>query len=232
MLICLLSGEQTTFVEAIPGLIFIVLITICIIVGSKRKKIEAEKAAKEEAQTKATQLQQFINDVEAHINNFGSNGLPQVKNIVLQLDKGEVCHFCGDATYCKIKNQVVGQTSSYHGYSFSHGKGGSSRSGLGKKEIIRRNVEYRTDGQLYITNKRVVFVAPVNSKQISISSIVSITPYNQNFVIVDNKGENIFDVSDRALFLGVFLVVCKATSMGLDLQKLSVSDCGIDTSGV
>ncbi|MBS7400932.1 MAG: hypothetical protein KIG16_00255 [Eubacteriales bacterium] len=181
----------------------IALVVICAVLQKKKQKkeVEAEARAKELAQL------QFNQSLEQHIENFTQNGLPQIKVDRLQLTKGEVCHFYSEATHCKIKNRVVGYEGGYRGRSIRIVKGWSIRTGSTAKQAVRANVEFTTEGHLYITNKRIIFIAPANSKTVNINSIISLNNYNQYAVILDNKEENMFAVPDQALLLGILRVL-------------------------
>ncbi len=206
MINCLLNNGND--VSGLNSLLFLIIVVVIICVSILAKKKKQKKEAEEIKAKELAQLQ-FNQSVEQHIENFTQNGLPQIKVDRLQLTNGEVCHFYSEATHCKIKNRVVGYEGGYRGRSIRIVKGWSIRTGSTAKQAVRANVEFTTEGHLYITNKRIIFIAPANSKTVNINSIISLNTYNQYAVILDNKEENMFAVPDQALLLGVLRVLLK-----------------------
>ena len=102
--------------------------------------------------------------------------LPVVPSNVM-LANGEVCHYCGPATFVKTKNVVVGYSGGSRGTSVRIAKGMSVHLGARKAAPIRGDVQERTQGVLSITNKRVVFSANKGAFDKKISALSAVTPY-------------------------------------------------------
>lgn len=102
--------------------------------------------------------------------------LPVVPSNVM-LSGGEVCHYCGAATFVKTKNVVVGYSGGSRGTSIRIAKGMSVRLGAHKAAPIRGDVQERTQGVLSITNKRVIFSANKGAFDKKISTLSAVTPY-------------------------------------------------------
>lgn len=210
MKICLLSSSANVTqvpesVSVLISLLIIALIVVCVVLHKKKQEKQAEEAAK----AKELARIQFNQDLERYIEDFTCHGLPQVKVDQLQLTNGEICHFSSEATQCKIKNRVVGYEGGYRGHSIRIAKGLSFRLGSTAKQAVRADVEFTTQGHLYVTNKKIVFIAPANSKSISINSIVSLNKHNQYVVILNNQKEEMFAVPNQALLLGILHVLLK-----------------------
>lgn len=77
----------------------------------------------------------------------------------ISLNEGEVCYYCKAASAVHQKNVVTGRTSGGAGVSFRVAKGVSIRTGGGKSQVIRENVNECFEGTLYITNIRIILLA-------------------------------------------------------------------------
>ncbi len=105
------------------------------------------------------------------------DSLPVVAAQGIVLKEGELCCYQSPAQNLKVKNVVTGHKSSGSGMSVRIMKGVSIHSGGGGSSVIRQNVEERTPGTLYITNKRVVMLCPKGAFDKPISSLSGIIPY-------------------------------------------------------
>lgn len=103
--------------------------------------------------------------------------LPVVASGNVPMMDGEVCHYCGPATFIKNKNVVVGYTGGSRGVSIRVMKGVSYRVGASKASPVRGDVQEKTPGILTITNKRVVFSASNGAFDKKITAISSVTPH-------------------------------------------------------
>lgn len=103
--------------------------------------------------------------------------LPVITTSNLMLSSGEICHYCGSATFVKTKNVVVGYAGGSRGTSIRIAKGMSMRVGAQKAAPIRGDVQERTPGILSITNKRVVFSGNKGAFDKKISTLSAVTPY-------------------------------------------------------
>ena len=131
--------------------------------------------------------------------------LPVVASNVM-LSGGEVCHYCGAATYVKTKNVVVGYTGGSRGTNIRIAKGVSVNLGSRKSSPIRDDVQERTRGILSITNKRIVFSANKGAFDKKISALSSAIPYqdciafqfgNQQYPLETRQSIYIYQILNR-----------------------------------
>lgn len=140
-----------------------------------------------------------------HIEISADSTLPVVSSNVM-LSGGEVCHYCGPATFVKTKNVVVGYSGGSRGTSVRIVKGMSVHLGSRKAAPIRGDVQERTQGVLSITNKRIVFSANKGAFDRKISTLSAVTPYkdciafhfgNQQFPLETKEPEYIYQILAR-----------------------------------
>ncbi len=133
--------------------------------------------------------------------------LPVVPSNVM-LANGEVCHYCGPATFVKTKNVVVGYSGGSRGTSVRIAKGMSVHLGARKAAPIRGDVQERTQGVLSITNKRVVFSANKGAFDKKISALSAVTPYqngiafqfgDQQYPLETRQPEYIYQILARVV---------------------------------
>ncbi|MCQ2381824.1 MAG: hypothetical protein MJ054_00800 [Clostridia bacterium] len=197
---CLLNSS--TIPDWLGGIIFL-LIIVSIAVAVSRGREKREKEAEAERKAKELEELQFYKNIEQNVENFKQNGLPQIDTVNIQLTNNEQCCFYSEAILCKIKNRVVGYEGGYGGQSIRIAKGFSIRTGGMAKRAVRSNVEFTTKGHLYVTNKKIIFIAPSNSKTININSIISLNIYNNYVVVLNNKEENMFAAENLAMFFSI-----------------------------
>ena len=106
-----------------------------------------------------------------------TDSLPVIANSNLMLSADETCHYCGQATFVKTKNVVVGYSGGSRWTTVRVAKGVSFRIGSHKAAPVRSDVEEKTDGILSITNKRIVFSANKGAFDKKLSAISSVTPH-------------------------------------------------------
>ena len=92
----------------------------------------------------------------------------------ISLNEGEVCYYCKTASAIHQKNVVTGRTSGGAGVSFRVAKGVSVRTGGGSSQVIRENVNEYFEGTLYITNIRIILLAPKYGFDLYISKITQL----------------------------------------------------------
>jgi TM2 domain-containing membrane protein YozV len=107
-----------------------------------------------------------------------NEGLPVVPSN-LMLSAGEICHYCGAATYVKTKNVVVGYSGGSRGTNIHVTKGVSFHVGGSKAAPVRGDVQERTPGVLSITNKRVVFSGNNGTFDKKLSALTAVTPFKK-----------------------------------------------------
>ena len=132
--------------------------------------------------------------------------LPVITTSNLMLSSGEICHYCGPATFVKTKNVVVGYSGGHAGASIRVTKGMSIRTGSSKAAPIRGNVQERTPGILSISNKRVVFSGNKGAFDKKISALSAVTPYqngiafqfgDQQYPLESKEPEYVYEILAR-----------------------------------
>lgn len=132
--------------------------------------------------------------------------LPVITTSNLMLSNGEVCHYCGSATFVKTKNVVVGYSGGSRGASIRIAKGMSYRIGAQKAAPIRGDVQERTPGILSVTNKRVVFSGNKGAFDKKITALSAVTPYkngiafqfgDQQYPLETNEPEYVYEILAR-----------------------------------
>lgn len=106
-----------------------------------------------------------------------------IKDPTISLQIGEECYYQHEATAYHEKNVVTGRKSSGAGVSFRVAKGVYVRTGGGDSQVIRENVGEYFDGMLYITNFRIVLLAPKYGFDIPFSKISQIENHYDGFQI-------------------------------------------------
>lgn len=122
------------------------------------------------------------------------------------LANGEVCHYCGPATFVKTKNVVVGYSGGSRGTSVRIAKGMSVHLGARKAAPIRGDVQERTQGVLSITNKRVVFSANKGAFDKKISALSAVTPYQNGIAFQFGDQQYPWKPASRNIFIRYWLV--------------------------
>lgn len=124
---------------------------------------------------------------EETLEELGNGTLPVVHTDKLALQPDEVCHYYTNATRLITKNRVIGYSGGSGGASFRIAKGVTLRTGSYKGTPIRGDVTEESPGQLFITNKRLIFVAPKNNFQTMLDKITAIELYSDGISLQDNK---------------------------------------------
>lgn len=126
-----------------------------------------------------------------------------IKTPSISLKVGEVCFYQEKATALHQKNVVTGTKSAGAGVNVKLAKGVSIRTGGSGSENIRGTVNEYFDGTLYITNMRVVLLAPKHGFDTPITKITSISKFNNGLLFyVKAKGYSVMtDDSDNIIAL-------------------------------
>jgi len=102
--------------------------------------------------------------------------------IVLQ--DGEICHYRGAAYTQKNTSRIAGYTSQHAGGSVRIAKGLSVHTGGTNRQAVRETLTERSNGILYVTNKRIIFIAPKNAFDKSLKSLSAYIPSQGHIVIL------------------------------------------------
>lgn len=182
------------------GLFFCGIIAVIVFLVRRKKKKKQQRAiefAKERERQEAYKGKMIIKKREE----FSTNGLPILTADTLQLTKNEVCHFIGDAYFCKLKQQTIGYEGGSRGYSIRIMKGVSYRIGNHKGHYVRQETIEKTGGTIYLTSKKIIFTAIKNSAIIKYEDIVNVNAVDGMFQIQTDKKSYLFQVVDIITFM-------------------------------
>lgn len=148
-----------------------------------------------------------IIDKASNSESFSSEStLPIVNNPQIMLTPNEVCHYSGSATIAKDRSVVTGYSGGSSGVSIRICKGMSYRVGNRKGAPIRETVTEKTNGNLCITNKRIIFISSKDGFDKKISNMTAIVPYrnaidfqftSQTISLFTKDGINIYQIISR-----------------------------------
>ena len=167
-------------VEAIPSMAVCgIIVLIVSIVGSIFIGKKISKTFRPKKQNKIYMVAEdttIIDDNPLHLQISPEEKLQRliVEAPHISLNEGEVCYYCNTASAIHQKNVVTGRTSGGAGVSFRVAKGVSIRTGGGNSQVIRENVNEYFDGTLYITNIRIILLAPKYGFDLYISKITQL----------------------------------------------------------
>jgi hypothetical protein len=192
--------------------LLVVAVIIGIIVYCVSKKKENEIAAKEKAeseererlkkqQEKERGREKLKTQWDRKKETLVTNGLPIIDPGTLNLTKNEVCHFMGNACFCKIKEETIGYEGGSRGVSFRVTKGMSLKFGNYKGHSVKATTTKRTEGLIYLTSKKVVFSAISNSCIIKYDKIVTLNAFDNILQIQTEEKSYLFEVKDDFNFL-------------------------------
>lgn len=107
----------------------------------------------------------------------GNTPMEKLQNLVIEnpginLKKGEVCFYKGNAKSCHIKNVVTGYKGGSSGVSVRIAKGVSFHTGGSGKQAIRENVKETYPAEFYVTNMRMILVSVKYGFDLSVLKII------------------------------------------------------------
>ncbi len=194
--------------EAFSGLVVIAIIVGLVIYFNNKKKQEqalAEEKAKKEAALAEERRKKELEELEIRWNQkkeeFSKNGLPIIDDETLKLTKNEVCHFVGDASFCKVKQETKGYEGGSRGVSFRVMKGVSFRVGNYKGHPIKEEVIDKTSGIIYLTSKKIVFSALTHSRVIKYKDIINLNVFETMLQIQTEDRAYLFEIADSFNFM-------------------------------
>lgn len=114
---------------------------------------------------------------DAAVSIIQSGSLPSLNTSSLIADDDEVCHFVDKA--CLVTETTKTRYEGTHGgFNIRIAKGLTYRTGRHRSNPVKEKVPEYTPGYLYITNKRVVFVARERSFEKKLKSVTAATTYS------------------------------------------------------
>ena len=208
--LCVYFGRRTFFMwwDSMEGfasvLVIGFIIGIIIYFTKKKKKEKEEQEENERIIAEEIRKKEEVRKKEMwekKKREFSSTGLPIIKVETLRLTKNEVCHFAGEACFCKIKTQTTGYEGGSRGVSLRVMKGVSFRVGNYKGHYIKEDITEKTNGVIYLTNKKIIFTAFKNSSIIKYENIISLDAHEDMLQIQTEKTTYLFQIGDSFLFM-------------------------------
>ncbi len=117
------------------------------------------------------------------------------------MGKDEICHFVGEAYFCKQSQQNVGYTGSRSGFSFRIAKGITYHTGNNQGQYIRETAIKKAHGSIYLTNKKIVFSAITNFCVIKHKDIINLNAFDGMLQIQTNDRAYLFQIEDNFNFM-------------------------------
>lgn len=193
---------------------------ICIIIFCVKSK-KTKKAQQQENESKSAEENEKKEQEELKVkwekikNEISTNGLPILTVETLHLTKNEICHFVGDASFCKIKRETVGYEGGSRGVSFRLAKGINFRIGNYQGHYIKSDYAEKTNGTIYLTNKRIIFTALKNSSIIKYKDIINLNAYDNMLQIQTENKVYMFQIVDSLTFMVILEYLINKTEKGL-----------------
>ncbi len=188
-------------------LIIVIGLIIFFTLKKKRKKTLQEEQSKQKELLEEKAKQKAIEDLEKaweeKQKEFDCNGLPNIEPKTLRLSNKELCHFEGEASFCKLKQDIIGYEGGSRGVSFRIIKGISFRVGNFQGHNIKETVIKQTNGSIYLTSKKIVFTAITNSRIIKYKDIVNLNTIDNMLQIQTEEGSYLFQICDSLNFLSI-----------------------------
>lgn len=150
----------------------------------------------------------FMSDQDLQVLRDG--GLPALAGVPVVLGEGETAHFFAPAKRYITKKKAVGRTGKSGGVSVRVAKGVSVRSGTGASKTVYGDVTDVFDGQVVLTDRRVVFLAKQNGFDCPLSSVSAITPEGDRVMIQAGAKSYRLSVPQQGLFAAALDRVVRA----------------------
>lgn len=123
----------------------------------------------------APQLQSLVPQKVS--NEIMTGQLPKFNPSTIMLNKGETCHFM-DRAALAVKKKERSYQSHRGGSSYKMTKNWTIHSFNGRTRPIDQEWFEFKEGVVFVTNERVIFVAPENGFEKKIKNITAVVPYN------------------------------------------------------
>lgn len=191
------------------AILLVVVVGLIIFFALKKKKkntLEQEQSRQKELleeETKQKAIEELEKIWEEKQKEFACSGLPTIEPKTLRLTNNEFCHFEGEASFCKLKQDTVGYEGGSRGVSFRIIKGISFRVGNFQGHNIKETVIKQTNGSIYLTSKKIVFTAITNSRIIKYKDIVNLNTIDDMLQIQTEEGSYLFQICDFLNFLSI-----------------------------
>lgn len=131
-----------------------------------------------------------------------------IKNPSLPLKNGEVCFYQGKAKSFKTVTQIKETPKKKTSLLLTPWIVGIKRKT--QVEVKQENVNEYYNGQLYVTNERIVFNCPVDGFNLSISTISSVKQYKNGIQVISRNASYNVMTSDVKQVLNIIELMNKA----------------------
>jgi hypothetical protein len=113
---------------------------------------------------------------EKELQEIQNGTLPEISDVPVVLGVGEMAHYFAPACRYITKTKAVGRTGGHGGINFRVAKGVSIRTGKTAGQTIYGDVTDKFNGQIVLTNLRLIFIAERSGFEVKLSSISAIVP--------------------------------------------------------
>jgi|GEM_PF-2415108 len=175
-------------------------VAIIVYVVSRKKRKREEEAAQEEQRKEMEEdarkkLEARLKiEWERKETELKNNGLPILNVNTLQLTKDEICHFEGEASFCKARQQTIGYEGGSRGISLRVMKGLSYRVGNYQGHYVKEEITEKADGVIYLTSKKIIFDAPQKFCVIKYKDIIKLNAVDNMLQIRTEGKEYLFQI--------------------------------------
>lgn len=192
------SAEYLTGAEWVFAVVLVVLAVFCFRKGAKSSRRKAGGAPG----NGTFMTEQDLQEIQA-------GGLPALSGVPVILAEGEVAHFFAPARRAVTKKKATGRTGKSGGVSVRVAKGVSVRSG-GASRTVYNDVTDFFDGQVVLTNRRIVFLAKQGGFDCKLTAISAITPEGDRIMVQAGKDAYRLSVPQQGHFMKVLDAVVRA----------------------
>lgn len=192
------SAEYLTGAEWVFAVVLAVLAVFCFRKGAKSGRRKAGGGPGNGTFMTEQDLQQIQ-----------AGGLPALSGVPVVLTEGEVAHFFAPARRAVTKKKAVGRTGKSGGVSVRVAKGVSVRSGGGASRTVYNDVTDFFDGQVVLTNRRIVFLAKQGGFDCKLTAISAITPEGDRIMVQAGKDAYRLSVPQQGHFMKVLDMVVR-----------------------
>ena len=196
----------TTSAEYLTGaewVFAVVLAVLAVIFFRKGAKSGAQKRGRGGSGNGTFMTEQDLQQIQA-------GGLPALSGVPVILAEGEVAHFFAPARRAVTKKKAIGRTGKSGGVSVRVAKGVSVRSGGGASRTVYNDVTDFFEGQVVLTNRRIVFLAKQGGFDCKLDAISAITPEGDRIMVQAGKDAYRLSVPQQGHFMKVLDMVVRA----------------------
>lgn len=149
------------------------------------KREAAELKAQQEFERNIAKIAEYVYCDEEQLAKYFIDGeLPTVyRPTTLLMKSEEEVRYYGAAVYKITKTKAVGRTSGHRGASIRVAKGVTLHTGGSVGRTVYDDVTDTYNGEIVLTNQRIVFVNPQKGFEVALKSVTAITPAGGEVVI-------------------------------------------------